>query len=171
METNELLEVGEKARSARERQVGLTMAVTAALLAVVTLMGHRLHTEEVILQTKATDGWAYFQAKNGRYHMYTVDAKLAELNGAAGHALAEEWKKKGEEERSQSEDIRKANETLEEETQAAARKATFFDGAEICLEVAIVLCSIALLTGTRLFWRLSFVGSAIGVAIAAFGVF
>ena len=171
METNELLEVGEKARSARERQVGLTMAVVAALLAVVTLMGHRLHTEEVILQTKATDGWAYFQAKNGRYHMYTVDAKLAELNGATGHPLAEEWKKKAEEERSQAEDIRKANEHLEEETQAAARHATYYDGAEICLEVAIVLCSIALLTGTRLFWRLSFVGTAIGVGIAAFGLF
>ncbi len=171
METNELMEVGEKARSARERQVGLTMAVVAALLAVVTLMGHRLHTEEVILQTKATDGWAYFQAKNGRYHMYAVDATLAELAGPGGHAVAEDWKKKAEEERAQSEDIRKANERLEEETQAAARHATYFDGAEICLEVAIVLCSIALLTGTRLFWRLSFIGTAIGLAIAAFGIF
>jgi hypothetical protein len=170
METNELIEVGEKANSSRNRRIGVTMAIVAAMLAVVTLMGHRLHTEEVILQTKATDGWAYYQAKNGRYHMYANDATLAELAGPAGRTIAEGWKKKGEEERSQAEDIRKANERLEEETQAAAREATFFDGAEICLEVAIVLCSISLLTGTLLFWRLSFVGTTIGLAIAAFGL-
>jgi|SRR5579872_4733241 hypothetical protein len=169
METNELEEVSEKARSMGERRIGVTMAMTAALLAIATLMGHRLHTEEVVLQTKATDGWAYFQAKNGRYHMYTADARIAELSGDAGRALADEWKKKAEEERSQSEDIRKENERLEHETEAAARRATFFDGAEICLEVAIVLCSIALLTSNRMFWLVSFVGTAIGVGIAAFG--
>jgi hypothetical protein len=173
METNELMEATEqateKAHSGRERQVGLTMAAIAALLASTTLMGHRLHTEEVVLQTRATDGWAFFQAKNGRYHMYSTDAMLAELAGPNGHALAEDWKKKAEEEQSQSEDIRKANERLEEETQAAARRANFFDAAEICLEVAIVLCSITLLTGAALFWRLAFVGAAIGLAIAAFG--
>lgn len=58
---------------------------------------------------------------------------------------------------------------MEEETQAAARHANFFDGAEICLEVAIVLCSIALLTGTLLFWRLSFIGTVVGAAIASLG--
>ena len=63
METHELLEAAEKAHSRAERRIGVTMAITAALLAVVTLMGHRLHTEEVLLQTKATDGWAYYQAK------------------------------------------------------------------------------------------------------------
>jgi hypothetical protein len=169
METDELIEVAEKAHTGRERQVGLTMAIIAALLASATLMGHRLHTEEVLLQTKATDGWAYFQAKNGRFHMYSTDAMLAELAGPTGHAVAEDWKKKAEDERSQSEDIRKANERLEEETLTAARHANFFDAAEICLEVAIVLCSITLLTGAPVFWRLSFVGAAVGIAIAAFG--
>ena len=42
------------------------MAVVAALLASVTLMGHRLHTEETVQQTKAADGWAFFQAKRVR---------------------------------------------------------------------------------------------------------
>jgi hypothetical protein len=170
METNELIELKEKTHSSRERQVGLTMAVVAALLAVVTLMGHRLHTEEMLLQTKATDGWAYFQAKNARFHMYTADAKLAELAGEPGKVVAEDWKKKAEEERSQSEDIRKANEKMEEETRATAHRANYFDAAEICLEVAIVLCSITLLTGVQLFWGLSLMCAAIGITVAAFGL-
>ena len=77
METHELMEASEKAHSRTERRIGVTMAAVAAVLATVTLMGHRMHTEEVLLQTKATDGWAYYQAKNGRYHMYTTDAALA----------------------------------------------------------------------------------------------
>ena len=48
---------------------------------------------------------------------------------------------------------------------ATTRRAAFFDGAEICLEVAIVLGSITLLTGLPLFWRLSFAGTALGLAL------
>ena len=169
MEPEELGEQSEKAREGGQRVVGLTMAVVAALLAVVTLMGHRMHTEEVVLQTKTADGWAFYQAKDSRYHMYAADAKLAELIGPGGKSISETWSKKADEERHQAQDIRKENEKLDEETKTAARRATFFDAAEICLEVAIVLCSIAILTGTRMFWGVSFVGTAIGVGIALFG--
>ena len=169
METQELVDVSEEARSSTQRMLGVTMAVVAALLATVTLMEHRLHTEEVVLQTKSADGWAYYQAKDGRYHMYTVDAKIAQLIGTQGSAASAEWAKKGQEEKQEAEEIRKANEKLDEETQVAARHATVFDGAEICLEIAIVLCSISLLTGTLLFWRISFVGTGLGLAIGTLG--
>jgi beta-lactamase regulating signal transducer with metallopeptidase domain len=169
MENQELVEIGEKAHSAAQRTIGVTMASIAALLAVVTLMGHRLHTEEVVVQTEATDSWAYYQAKNNRYHMYSTDAALAKLIGSQGDALAETWNKKAAEEREQADEIRKSSEHLDAETRATAHRATFFDIAEICLEVAIVLCSIALLTGTMWFWRLSFAGTAAGIAISAFG--
>src|SRR5262245_22402270 len=169
MDSEELLEVSRESRGV-ERVIGVTMAIGAALLAMVTLMGHRLHTEEVVLQTKSADGWAYYQAKNGRYHMYANDAKLAELTGAkdAG-AVSAEWMKKSEEERKEADEIRRENERLDKETEAAARRATFFDIGEICLEVGIVLCSISLLTRAALFWRASFVPSLVGVALAIFG--
>jgi hypothetical protein len=171
METQELAEVSEHAHGKTQRAIGLTMAVVAALLATVTLMGHRLHTEETVQQTKAADGWAFFQAKNGRYHMYAADARLAQLIGPQGADVAAEWKKKAEEEKKEADEIRKENEKLDEETQVIARRATYFDIAEICLEVAIVLCSVSLLTGSRLFWGLSFIGSAIGLGVAAVGLF
>jgi hypothetical protein len=40
---------------------------------------------------------------------------------------------------------------IEELPQSAAHRAAFFDGAEIFLEVAVVFCSIALLTGALRF--------------------
>src|SRR5262249_40947085 len=152
MDAHELSDTAEHVHRPLDRVIGVTMAVVAACLAVVTLMGHRLHTEEVVLQTKAADGWAYYQAKNGRYHMYTTDAHLARLIGPQGASAAADWTKKADDERQQAEDIRKDSEHLDAETQAAARRANYFDAAEICLEVAIVLCSIALLTGARIFW-------------------
>jgi hypothetical protein len=168
MDSEELIKLKEEAHG--ERLIGLTMAITAAFLAAVTLMGHRLHTEEVVLQTKAADGWAYYQAKNSRYHMYENDAKLAELTGAKdAAAVSGGWMKKSKEEHKQAEEIREQNERAEKETEAAAHRATFFDIGEICLEVGIVLCSISLLTRSPYFWQASFVPSLIGVGMSLFG--
>jgi hypothetical protein len=169
MEEQELAELSEQAHGKTGRAIGLTMAIVAALLASVALMGHRLHTEETVQQTKAADGWAFFQAKNNRSHMYGADAKLAELIGPQGATVAKEWRMKAEEEKRDADGIRVENEKLDEETHAIARRATFFDAAEICLEIAIVLCSISLLTGTQRFWKISFVATAIGTVIGVVG--
>jgi hypothetical protein len=167
METQELIELGEEARHSLQRRIGVTMAVFAAALAVITLMGHRLHTEEVVLQTKLADQWAYYQAKNTRSQMYANNAQIANLLG--GSATANDWDDKAKQERQQADDIRHSNEELDRETQATARHATMFDGGEVFVEVAIVLCSIALLTGGLWFWRISFGAALIGFGLAARG--
>src|SRR5258708_3728599 len=83
---------------------------------IVTTMGHRLHTEEIVIQTKAADGWAYYQAKNSRFHMYAADAKIAALIGPQGSAVAADWERKADEEKRQAEEARGMNERLDEET-------------------------------------------------------
>ena len=79
--TEELTELHEHAEHAREHPdlapVTLTMAVLAVLVAAVSLLGHRTHTEEIILQNKVTDEWAYYQAKNIRRHNDELFADLA----------------------------------------------------------------------------------------------
>lgn len=169
MESEELLELHEHAGRREQRKIGLTMAIFAAGLAMVTLMGHRLHTEEVVLQTKVVDGWAYYQAKNTRSQMYAADAQLAELQGSTGAALSHGWKDKAAEEKRQADEIRRETEHLDRETQHTAHRANYFDAAEVFLEIAIVLCSIALLTGGVRFWQTSFLSAAIGLAAAIVG--
>jgi hypothetical protein len=51
------------------------------------------------------------------------------------------------------------------------QKSNYFDTAELFLEVSIVLCSIALLAEAKLYWRLSFLSTIAGVALAAWGWF
>lgn len=55
------------------------MAILAVCVAVVSLMGHRSHTEELMMQNRATDQWAYYQARNIRRHNYEMSLDLLSL--------------------------------------------------------------------------------------------
>ena len=169
MEPQELEEAAEKARAPEEKRVALTMAIVAVLLALVTMLGHRAHTREVVLQTETNDQWTYYQAKNSRAQMYAADSKLASLLGAAKPSVALAFDAQAEHERSGAEQIRKAAEALEARTQATEKEATHFDLGEILFEISLVLCSVTLLSGTMLYWRLSFLTSAIALIITLLG--
>jgi len=168
VEPQEISESIEKAGESNERKIGLTMAIVAVLLALATMLGHRMHTEEVLIQTRANDQWAYYQAKTIRSHTYAMNSKMAQLlpNGAK---LSEEFAKDSEDQKAGAEEVRKQAQEKEQESDAASKKANQFDTAEIFLEVAIVLCSISLLTGSRAFWLVSFASSVVGVVFAARG--
>src|SRR5690242_12441472 len=80
MSADELQELHEHAEHAAHNRemapVSVSMAILAVLVAIVSLMGHRSHTEEVLLQNQANDQWAYYQGKDTRLH---EDKKIAEL--------------------------------------------------------------------------------------------
>src|SRR6266403_12837 len=59
----ELQENAEHAKQPFDRKVALTMAVIAAVMAIVSVMGHILTTDELLDQQKASDQWAFYQAK------------------------------------------------------------------------------------------------------------
>ncbi len=169
MESQEISESIDKAREANENRIGLTMAVVAVLLAIATMLGHRAHTEEVLIQTRANDQWAYYQAKTIRAHMYEADAELSALL-PHGDQKAEDFKKRAEDQRKGAEDIRKEAEAKERETDDTSRKASQFDTSEIFLEISIVLCSITLLTRRKLFFLVSFASTIVGIFFVTSGL-
>ena len=139
-EAQELREQAEKAREDRSlAAVSLTMAVLAVLVAVVSLLGHRAHTEEVVLQAKSSDQWAFYQAKNIRQH---EDELFVATNNSGAAA-----------------DVR------EKYSQEADR----YDLAEVFLEIGLVITSITLLSGRRIFWHLGIVLSVVGLVVAVMG--
>src|SRR5579859_3013002 len=75
----ELKEGAEHAHERGEKGIGLTMAIVAVLLAIATLMGHRTHTEEGLIQGKIVDEWNFYQAKHSRAHEYGAIAEVAAL--------------------------------------------------------------------------------------------
>jgi hypothetical protein len=171
MEVNEISEMAEKAHDMGERAIGLSMAIFAVLLATSTMLGHRAHTEEVVLQTQAADQWAYYQAKDIRSHAYDADSGLAKLFGPTGTTLATDFAAQSVKQRSDADKIEKVAQDMEKEVAMTSGRARFYDGSELLLEVAIVLCSITLLTRSPLYWKVSFLFAIGGVVAALWGYF
>jgi len=175
MSTDELQELQEHAEHAQHDRsmapVSLTMAVLAVLVAVVSLLGHRAHTEELVLQTKSTDQWAYYQAKNIRRHNdeFFVDLTSMTPNTDAGalSKLREKYSQEAARYKDEQKEIEGEARKLESEVSTERNRADRFDLAEVFLEVGLVITSITLLSGRRLFWHLGIVLGVVGVVVAA----
>ena len=176
--SEELHELQEHAEHARHNPslapVSLTMAVLAVLVAVVSLLGHRANTEEVLLQAKASDQWAYYQAKSIRRHTDEIFADFAAIAnskdpGALDH-LREKYKMEADRYKDEQGDIQAEAKHLEDEVIVAHRQSDRFDLAEVFLEIALVITSITLLSGRRLFWYLGLLLGVIGMAVGATGL-
>src|ERR1051326_7553286 len=66
--------------------------------------------------------------------------------------------------------IRERAQELDAEMKVVQRRADFYDGAELFLEISIVLCSIALLAEMKMFWQLSFITTIIGIVVVVWGM-
>jgi len=173
-ELNELQEHAEHAHHDPSlAPVSLTMAVLAVMVAVASLLGHRAHTEEVVLQAKSSDQWAFYQAKNIRRHadeMFSEFAGVQPTTDAA--ALAKLRDKYSEEAARYKEDQKKIEEEakdLESEVGHERARADRFDLAEVFLEIGLVVTSITLLSGRKLFWWVGIAMGVTGVVIAVTG--
>jgi Domain of unknown function (DUF4337) len=144
--------------------VSITISILAVLVAAATLFGHRAHTEELLLQAKASDQWAYYQAKNIRLRELQSFADLLgvvaldEKDKAA--QVRERYAKEIERYGGDKEDISKEAKDLEHERDLYQRRADHFDAGEGVLEFALIICSLTLLTNKKFFW---FSGILIGV--------
>ena len=153
--------------------VSLTMSILAVLVAVATLFGHRAHTEELLLQAQATDQWAYYQAKNIRLHemqvmvdqlgVFTVqDKEKTEL-------LREKYQKEVQRYSSDKDAISEKAKEQENERDLLRAKADRFDAGEGILEIALVICSLTLLTDKKVFWYAAMLIGAVGIVISLGG--
>src|SRR5579871_5094619 len=71
MEPQEMQEFSNQLKEANEggeslKSISLAISILAVLVAMVTVLGHRSHTEAVLMQSKAADQWAEYQAKKIR---------------------------------------------------------------------------------------------------------
>jgi hypothetical protein len=167
-EAQELREAAEKAREDSSlAAVSLTMAVLAVFVAVVSLLGHRAHTEEVVLQAQSSDQWAFYQAKNIRQH--EDELFVAANNAGAPADVREKYSQEAERYKKEKEDIQEKATDLEHEVALERKRADRYDLAEVFLEIGLVITSITLLSGRRIFWHLGIVLSVVGLVVAVMG--
>ena len=165
MEANEMQEFSNQLKEGGESLTSISLAISilAVLVAMVTVLGHRTHTEAVLMQTRASDMWNEYQAKKIRSDnlSVTVDmlgmqpantvatAKLKEYNGRIA-----KWKGDLAEEQDKAREF-------EAEVDRAERRASRYDLGEALLQIAVVLCSVTLFTRNRAYF---FLGLTLGVA-------
>ena len=177
--SEELSELKEHAEHAKHNPalapVSVTMAILAVLVAVVTLLGHRAHTEEVVLQAKASDQWAYYQAKNIRRHEDEIVADITSVqpttDAAALTKLQDKYSGEAARYKDEQKEIEAKATEMEGEVATERNRADRYDLAEVFLEVGLVITSITLLSGRRFFWLAGIVLGAIGIVLALTGFF
>src|ERR1017187_7760194 len=166
--SEELTELQEHAEHAKHdptlAPITVTMAVLAVLVAIVTLLGHRAHTEEVVLQAKSSDQWAFYQAKNIRRHTDELFTDLTSVEATTDAAALAKLRDKDEQKGIED----KARE-MEAEVAHERNRADRFDLAEVFLEVGLVITSITLLSGRKIFWYLGLLLGVVGIVVAATG--
>ena len=175
-ELNELQENAEHVKhDPTLAPISVTMAVLAVLVAVVTLLGHRAHTEEVVLQAKSSDQWAFYQAKNIRRHTDELFTDLtsveATTNAAALAKLREKYSGEATRYKDEQKGIEEKANEMEAEVGHERNRADRFDLAEVFLEVGLVITSITLLSGRKIFWYLGMFLGIVGIAVAGTAFF
>jgi hypothetical protein len=145
--------------------VAVTMSILAVCVAIATLFGHRAATEGLDLQTKAVDQWSYYQAKNSRLYIAQGLAEAFDTLMPADKEKAvkthEKYLKDVERYSDEKGDISDKAKEYEAERGLASRKEDRFDASEVILEIALIICSLTLLTRKKIFWY-----SGIGLGVA-----
>lgn len=167
---NQLKEAGEKGESLTS--ISLAISILAVLVAMVTVLGHRTHTEAVLMQARAGDQWNEYQAKKIRsdnlgvaIDMLTLQpgnpATIAKLIEYKAHMA--KWKD------DLTEEMSKAHE-FEAEVDHAEHRAARYDLGEALLQIAVVLCSVTLFTRNRTYFFLGLALGIVGLLTAATGL-
>lgn len=167
-------EIHEHAEKAREESglvlATFTMSVMAVLVAAVSVLGHRAHTRTLLDQTRATDTWAEYQARNIRRHnnqlFIDLDSIMVIKHPAQAAALEKKYGTDVQRYEKSLAETRKRAENYEADAELNEAKASRFDLGEVLLEAALVITSITLITRKKFFWGMGSVLALAGLLMA-----
>ena len=175
---------GGGGHDSQNKRIALVISVLALCLAFSETLGKSAQTSALNFQIEASNLWNFFQAKNIRRTLTIVASESAKIDLAATSdaarkaALAkqvDDWTKTAARYRSEPEAgdgkgegtvelMRRAKE-MEHERDIALNKYHYFEFASAALQIGIVLCSAAVITGIIL---LVWVAGGLGVLGLAF---
>jgi hypothetical protein len=160
--------IKEKAEAAlkgiqhKEKAWSLYVAISTALMAVLAAIsslfaGH--HSNEALVdQIRASDQWAYYQAKG-------IKAEIKSLAYSLNQAKPEDiarYRKEQEEIKKNAEELQHSSVLHLETEKKFAKAVTFF-------QIAIAIAAIAILTDKKFLWLISLVIGVCGIIFIFYG--
>ncbi|HEX4086776.1 MAG TPA: DUF4337 domain-containing protein [Chthoniobacteraceae bacterium] len=159
--------INEHAREAEEKWVlgvAVSTAILAAVAAIASLLAGQHINEGMISQLRASDQWAFYQAKGIKANVLEAKMELLEAEGktpaAADAAKAAKYAE-------EQEDISKEAKALEAESTAHLARHEKFSSAVTLFQIAIAVSAISILTQRRRFWYVGLAFGAGGVVFLA----
>src|SRR5689334_21629320 len=144
----------EKGIAARERwsfYIAISTALMAVLAAVSSLIAGDHANEALIEQIKASDQWAYYQAKG-------IKSEIASLNphSSARDSLEKKYTVQQQEAKEEAEKDQNASEAHLQRHVLLARSVTFF-------QIAIAISAISILSKKRVLWYFAVLLAIVGI--------
>ncbi len=152
--------------------IGVVASILAVLLAVVTIVSHRAHTEGVLLKSDANDQWSFYQAKKIKFHNLELGEDL--LNAMpvrtpnADKTLEKYASEKKRYQKDADEAQAKAKE-IEKESALVEAKGLRYDFGEGLLEIGLVLTSLYFIARSKIFPVVGIISATAGIIIALTG--
>jgi len=165
------------------KRVALATAIFAVILAITSLGGKKAMKEMLLAQQQASDQWAFYQAKVIREHLYRSQKLGLEIDLIErGRGMKQEVKERieamlkkmtDEETRYNAEkkEIEKEAKKLEHERNVYRAKDPYFEYGEVLLQIAIVMASVSILSGSRPVLYFALTGAMLGTLFSINGFF
>jgi hypothetical protein len=151
----------EEAIEAKEKKGGMAIAISTALMAVFAAMASLLaghHADEAVIeQIRASDKWAFYQAKGIK------DEILSLSTSPDKEARSARYKTEQAEIQAQAKESEEASHIHLEHHTVLARAVTLF-------QISIAISAIAILTKKRLLWFIGLGISCIGIYFFVTGI-
>ena len=177
LEAHEHREHAEHAAHANDGFVS-RVSITVAVLAVLAAATGSLETveaggaitassEAVLAQDKATDAWNEYQADSLKKHVYGIAAGAGGPHSAEYQATAQAQTDKQAEVRRRAEEDEAERDRLMAQSRSHERRHHWLTVAATLLEIAIAICTVAIVTRKRAFWTGSLALGAAGLVVMA----
>ena len=149
-----------------EKRVAISIAVLAVILSFIGNLGDNAKTDSILKTNEASNQWGYFQAKSIKGQMAAMQSStIAVLSvGQTDDARTKEIARLNAESaryEQEKDEIKKEAEVLQAQAAQDSKVNDRCDLASLMLQIAVVICSVAILSRWHAFW---FAGLALGAA-------
>ncbi len=171
----------------RDKFIGVYIGILAVVLAICSMGGGNASKNETLKNIEASNTWGFFQAKNMRRQSLRLQIDDLEMMLAANPAMPEDARKlvtdkiagyKAQDKKLTSDpeksegldELWAKGKKLEAERDLSLQRDPYFDYAQALLQIAIVLASVAIISGGNALLIVSGILGALG-ALLTFGGF
>ena len=168
------------AENPEQKRIGIFISVLAVVMAIVSALAHQQANQMIVKEVKASNAFAWYQAKRQRSYANELELKRIEIELAgtptdAQRKIIEEHKSKLAAKKAEYETDNKEILVIagadRKAAEVASHKHHWFELSEICLHIAVVLCSLVLLTEQKVFFRFGLSVTVVGIGLAAYAYF